>query len=202
MSFTAADLRSRAAAGLGGIGVCAGEAALNPHYVAADPATLKPAAVLVPIIDRAGEATVLFTVRTAHLAAHAAEIAFPGGKIEAFDASPEAAALREAEEEIGLDPGRVDILGRLDSWRTGTGYQIEPVIGVVPASFVPAANPAEVVETFEAPLRFVMTAENFFTSDGLWRDANRVFHAISYRDRHIWGATAGILRHMQERLYR
>ncbi len=199
--YTADDLRRRATAALGEVRVCPGEAAINENYVALDPASLRAAAVLVPVIDRAPEATVLFTVRTAHLPAHAAEIAFPGGKIEATDASPVEAALREAQEEIGLDRKRIEILGRLDSWRTGTGYQIEPVLAIVRPPLSLILDAFEVVETFEAPLRFLMSEENYATENREWRGTRRIFHTIPFGDRYIWGATAGILRHMRERLY-
>ncbi len=199
--YTADDLRRRAAAALGEVRVCPGEAAINENYVAHDPASLRAAAVLVPVIDRAPGATVLLTVRTTHLPAHAAEIAFPGGKIEPSDTSPVEAALRETQEEIGLDRSNIEIIGRLDSWRTGTGYQIEPVLAIVRPPLSLTLDPFEVVETFETPLRFLMSGDNYATEAREWRGTKRIFHTIPFGDRYIWGATAGILRHMRERLY-
>jgi len=174
---------------------------LNPEIaVEAGPGGGLPAAVLVPVVARP-ELTLLLTLRTGHLAAHAGQIAFPGGKVEAFDAGPLAAALREAEEEIGLKPALVEPLGFLDAYRTGTGYRITPVVALVDPGFLLALNNHEVVETFEVPLPFLMDARNHRVHARTVGGRERRFYAMPYGERFIWGATAGILRNMHQRLF-
>jgi 8-oxo-dGTP pyrophosphatase MutT (NUDIX family) len=161
---------------------------------------LKLAAVLAPVIAREN-ATVLFTRRAEHLSAHPGQISFPGGKLEAGDANPIETALREAEEEIGLDRAFVRPLGFLDAHLTGTGFQIVPVLATVEPGFTLTLDLEEVAETFEAPLEFVMTRENYQTHDIEWRGQPKRFHAVPYENRFIWGATAAILLAIYERLY-
>jgi 8-oxo-dGTP pyrophosphatase MutT (NUDIX family) len=158
-----------------------------------------PAAVLVPIIARE-ELTVLLTQRTEHLAKHAGQISFPGGKIDADDDGPVAAALREAEEEIGLSARFIEPLGFLDSYRTGTGYRIVPVVALVQPQFTLALNVEEVSDAFEVPLAFLMDEVNHQRHAREWRGRQRQFYAIPYLNRYIWGATAGIIKNMHERL--
>jgi 8-oxo-dGTP pyrophosphatase MutT (NUDIX family) len=160
----------------------------------------RAAAVLVPIVSRA-EPTVLLTQRTAHLAAHAGQISFPGGKIEPDDDSPLTAALREAEEEIGLDRGLVSPLGYLDAMVTGTGFRIVPVVGLVAPAHALALNPDEVAEAFELPLVFAMTPANHLKHSRLFNGVERSFHALPWQQRYIWGATAGMLKNLYDRLY-
>ena len=161
----------------------------------------RPAAVLVPIIARA-ELTALFTQRTDHLNSHAGQIAFPGGKIDETDGGPLATALREAEEEIGLDPALVEPLGFLDTYTTGTGYRITPVVALVTPGFTLALNRNEVADTFEVPLSFLMDEANWRSDTRILAGRERRFYAIPYGERYIWGATAGILKNMHTRLSR
>jgi 8-oxo-dGTP pyrophosphatase MutT (NUDIX family) len=160
------------------------------------------AAVLVPIVHREPEATLLLTVRTGGLRAHAGQIAFPGGRIDAGDAGPEAAALREAEEEIGLSPDYVEALCLGPDYLTGSGYHVAPVLAIVRPDFRLRLNPAEVADVFEVPLSFVMDPANHRTATRFWQGADRIFLEMPWEDRHIWGITAGILRVLYERLYR
>ena len=157
------------------------------------------AAVLVPLVRHADGITILLTQRTSHLANHAGQISFPGGRIEDRDADAEAAALRETEEEIGLDRRRVKILGRLDDYVTITGFQVMPLVGVVqpPLDLVP--DPFEVAEIFELPLAFVLDPANHQRHSGTSKDgAPRHWYAIPYGERYVWGATAGMLVNLYE----
>jgi 8-oxo-dGTP pyrophosphatase MutT (NUDIX family) len=178
-----------------------GDLDLNPEmWMRAGVRATKPAAVLVPIIDRR-QPTVLLTLRTAELASHAGQVAFPGGKIDAADESPVAAALREAREEIDLAPTLIEPIGYLDLYLTFSGFRILPTVARVKPDFALALNPREVTETFEVPLEFLMTPANHQRktrdSNGLARD----YYAIAFENRYIWGITAGILRNLYERVY-
>lgn len=166
----------------------------------ADEATLKPAAVLVPVVDRPDGATVLLTVRAAALRNHSAQIAFPGGRIDETDAGPIETALREAEEEIGLDRRFVTPLGYLDAYLTGTGYRIVPVVARVEPYFELSFNPVEVDDAFEAPLGFLMNAANHQRHGREFRGRYRTYYAMPWGERYIWGATAGIIRNLHDRL--
>jgi 8-oxo-dGTP pyrophosphatase MutT (NUDIX family) len=161
---------------------------------------IKPAAVLVPVVARS-EPMVLLTRRAAHLSDHPGQIAFPGGKIDAGDASPLACALREAKEEIGLDARRVTPLGYLDVYMTTLGYRIVPVIARVEPGFSLALSRSEVDEAFEVPLAFLMEAANHEKHSREWQGFNRTYYAIPFGARYIWGVTAGILRNLYERIY-
>jgi 8-oxo-dGTP pyrophosphatase MutT (NUDIX family) len=175
---------------------------LNPEMVA-DFAVMeapRPAAVLIPVVAR-DELTVLLTQRTASLSTHAGQISFPGGRVDAEDASIAAAALREAEEEIGLDRIHVEPLGFLDSYRTGTGYRIAPLVALVKPDFVLQLNPAEVDDVFEVPLAFLMDPANHQRHQREWRGRERSFYAMPYGERYIWGATAGIIKTLHLRLF-
>lgn len=175
---------------------------LNPDMVA-DFAVMeapRPAAVLIPIVGR-DELTVLFTLRTHTLSTHAGQIAFPGGRVDATDASEIAAALREANEEIGLHRRFIEPLGFIDSYRTGTGFRIAPVVAIVAPGFTLALNPAEVAETFEVPLRVLMDVDNYQRHEREWRGRQRSFYAIPYGERYIWGATAGMIKNLHSRLF-
>jgi 8-oxo-dGTP pyrophosphatase MutT (NUDIX family) len=160
----------------------------------------RPAAVLVPVIDRP-EPTVLLTQRTATLEIHAGQIAFPGGKIEAGDSSPVAAALREADEEIGLDRSLVDPIGHLDLYLTFSGFRILPTVARVDPGFRLTLNPSEVQEAFEVPLAFLMDAQNHALHSRDWKGVIRQYYAMPFGEHYIWGVTAGILRNLYERIY-
>jgi 8-oxo-dGTP pyrophosphatase MutT (NUDIX family) len=160
----------------------------------------RPAAVLIPVIARP-VVTLLFTLRTEHLSAHAGQIAFPGGKREPDDADALATALRESHEEIGLDPALVEPLGSLDCYLTGTGYCITPIIGLVPPDTPLTLDRNEVAETFEVPLPFLMDLGNYQRHTRTIEGLERHFYAVPFAGRFIWGATAGILRHMRQRLF-
>jgi len=162
---------------------------------------IRPAAVLVPIVDR-DEPTVLLTQRAAHLPDHAGQISFPGGKIEPGDASPLAAALREAEEEIGLERRFADPIGYLDLYMTTLGYRIVPTLARIAPDFTLTLNRAEVDDTFEVPLSFLMAEENHKLHSRDWKGMRRTVYAMPFGERNIWGVTAGILRNLYERVYR
>jgi 8-oxo-dGTP pyrophosphatase MutT (NUDIX family) len=153
---------------------------------------LRPAAVLLLVVNHP-EPTVVFTQRTADLADHAGQIAFPGGRREECDPSPEATALREASEEIGLDTGRVQVLGRLPEYRTGTGFAVTPVVGWAEPPVEYAPDPREVADVFEVPLSFLLDARNHRYESAFYRGRMRHYWAMPYGERFIWGATAGML---------
>jgi 8-oxo-dGTP pyrophosphatase MutT (NUDIX family) len=177
-----------------------GDLDLNPlMWERAGVSATKPAAVLVPIIDRR-EPTVLFTIRTKELASHAGQVAFPGGKIDPSDTSPVAAALREATEEIGLAPVLIEPLGYLDLYLTFSGFRILPTVARVKPDFALTLNPREVTETFEVPLAFLMAPENLQRRSRDWKGVNREYYAIPFGDRYIWGITAGIVRNLYDRV--
>ncbi|MDX9862991.1 MAG: CoA pyrophosphatase [Rhodospirillales bacterium] len=161
---------------------------------------LVPAAVLVPVIDRRDMLTVLFTRRTDDLPEHAGQICFPGGRIESDDASPEDAALRETEEEIGLSRHHVEVLGRLDDYATRSGFSITPVVGMVSPPFALALQAREVAETFEVPLDFLLDSTNHQKHERILAGRDRHFYAMPYEGHFIWGATAGMLINLHQRL--
>jgi 8-oxo-dGTP pyrophosphatase MutT (NUDIX family) len=164
-------------------------------------APARPAAVLVPIVLRPA-LTVLLTQRSPDLRSHAGQISFPGGRVDPGDSGPLACALREAQEEIGLQPACVEPLGFLDSYRTGTGFQVVPVVALVRPHFTLALDAREVAEAFEVPLRFLMDPANHRRDSRDWRGGRRrFFYAMPYAERYIWGATAGMLRNMHQRLF-
>ena len=165
-----------------------------------DPSELRAAAVLVPIVARADELTVLFTRRTEHLKAHSGQISFPGGRLEARDASAEAAALREAQEEIGLAPAHVELLGRLAEYHTRTGFRITPVVGMLTPPFELSLDAHEVDEAFEVPLSFLLDPANHQRHSREFQGRQVQYYAIVYRDYYIWGATAGMLVNLYRHL--
>jgi len=178
-----------------------GDLDLNPQiWERAGVKATRPAAVLVPIIDR-GEPTVLLTLRTAELASHAGQVAFPGGKIDPADESPVAAAMREAREETGLAPTLIEPIGYLDLYLTFSGFRILPTVARVKPDFTLALNPREVTETFEVPLTFLMSPSNHQRKTRDWNGFARDYYAIPYQNRYIWGITAGILRNLYDRVY-
>jgi 8-oxo-dGTP pyrophosphatase MutT (NUDIX family) len=162
---------------------------------------IRPAAVLVPVVDHP-EPMVLLTQRAQHLPNHAGQISFPGGKIEKTDPDPLAAALRETDEEIGLDLGHVEPLGYLDLYMTTLGYRIVPLIARVTPGFTLKLNTSEVDATFEVPLAFLMDQANVQRHSRDWQGMTRHYYAITFGEYYIRGVTAGILRNLHERIYR
>jgi 8-oxo-dGTP pyrophosphatase MutT (NUDIX family) len=160
----------------------------------------KPAAVLIPVVERP-EPGVLLTQRTAALASHSGQIAFPGGKIDPTDASPLAAALREANEEIGLEERFIEPIGYLDLYLTFSGFRILPLLARVDPDYRLTINPAEVDDAFEVPLAFLMHPGNHQRLKRDWKGLERQYYAMPFEQRYIWGVTAGILRNLYERIY-
>jgi 8-oxo-dGTP pyrophosphatase MutT (NUDIX family) len=161
---------------------------------------IRPAAVLIAVVDRP-EPTVLLTQRSAHLNDHAGQISFPGGKIDPTDASPLDAALREANEEVGLEREFIDPVGYLDLYGTAFGFRILPTVARVRPGFTLRISAAEVDDVFEVPLAFLMNPANHQIHSKEFRGIERLYYAMPYEERYIWGATAGILRVLYERIY-
>jgi len=201
--FSAEDFRRRAAAQDPALaGEAYGDHRLNPdlkQFFLRD--GLHDAAVLVPVVDHAGGATVILTERSSRLRQHSGQIAFPGGRIDPTDSSPEDAALREAEEEIGLDRALIQVVGRMPDYVTGSGYRIRPVLSVVQSDFALVLNTDEVEDAFEVPLSFLMDPANHRRESRIWQERERFFYTMPYGERFIWGITAGILHMLYERLY-
>lgn len=162
----------------------------------------KHAAVLIGLIEREGSVNVILTKRTEALNNHSGQVAFPGGRIDDDDASPEAAALREAWEEIGLDINEVEIMGRLPDYYTGSGYRVAPVIGFVREGADFEINPDEVDYMFEVPLAFLMDVANHTTTSRMWKERERFFYEMPYQEHYIWGVTAGMIRVLYDRVFR
>jgi 8-oxo-dGTP pyrophosphatase MutT (NUDIX family) len=178
-----------------------GDLDLDPEsWTKAGVIAAKPAAVLIPVVDRSTP-TVILTQRTADLPSHAGQIAFPGGKIDGEE-TPAGAALREAEEEIGLKPALVEPLGYLDLYLTFSGFRILPTVARIAPDFELAPNRSEVADVFEVPLEYLMRPENYRRKSRDWNGIIRHYYEIPYHNRHIWGVTAGILRNLYERICR
>ena len=154
---------------------------------------LTPAAVLLLIVNHPGEPSVVFTQRTLHLADHAGQISFPGGRCHAADRSPETTALREAHEEVGIPADRVEVLGRMPEYHTSTGYAVTPVVGWAEPPLVYFPDPSEVDAVFEVPLAFLLDRRNHRYESAFYKGRMRNYWAMPYGERFIWGATAGML---------
>jgi len=162
---------------------------------------LAPAAVLAPLIERDGELMFVLTERAGHLKRHAGQVSFPGGRVDAVDPNLAATSLREAHEEIGLAPSQVELIGSFDAYETVTGFAVTPFVGLVRGPFTPVPDPDEVADVFEAPFAFLMNPVNHRRAWREWNGERRYFYDMTYQDRHIWGATAGMLKCLYDRLY-
>lgn len=167
---------------------------LNPAMVLPMARVLRPAAVLVAVWDRPDGAHVVLTKRASHLKHHPGQIAFPGGKIDDGDAGPEAAALREAREEIGLNADLVTVIGRLPAHETVTGFNVIPILGHISADFTAVPEAGEVEEVFSVPLSHLIEPANYYIEKRLWRGEWRRYYTVPFGPYYIWGATARILR--------
>lgn len=179
-----------------------GDYSRNPEYYeyVVTNAT-KPAAVLIPFVERHGETHVILTKRTEKLKSHSGQVAFPGGRIDPGDTSPEIAALRESDEEIGLKNEHVQLIGRMPDYFTGSGYKIVPVLGIADSNVRLRANPDEVDYIFEVPLSFLMNPENHREGSRMFRGSRRYYLEMPFGEHYIWGVTAGIIRVIYDRLY-
>lgn len=208
-TFDARDFRARAlrhdplsTSGSTPAHLAHGDHVLNPDLISGlETVKLREAAVLVPVTDDGPEARVILTRRTAAMRRHSGQVAFPGGSIDPEDGSPEVAAMREAEEEIGLDRNFVETVGRLPVYLTTTGFRITPVLALVRPGYHLVANPDEVDAVFETPLSFLMNPENHRQESRVWENVERHYFVMPFREHQIWGVTAGIIRTMYERLY-
>jgi 8-oxo-dGTP pyrophosphatase MutT (NUDIX family) len=160
---------------------------------------ITPAAVLVAVVDRA-EPTVLLTLRPETMRKHPGQISFPGGRIDPGDDGPVGAALREAQEEIGLAPDAVEVIGLADVYRTVTGFEVTPVVGIVAPDLPLAPHPGEVADLFEAPLHYLLDPAHQHERTAFWRGRERHYYEIDYEGRRIWGATAAMIVNLSRRL--
>lgn len=201
--FTAEDFRARAATKKGPFAdEDYGDHRLNPDMrdmVVRE--GLRDAAVLIPVVDRREGASVILTKRTEKLRSHSGQVAFPGGRIDPTDPTPEYAALRETEEEIGLAPAYIEVVGRMPDYVSGSGFRIAPILSVVRPDFRLSINPDEVDDAFEVPLSFLMNPANHNRDSRVWLEKERYFYTMPFGERYIWGVTAGIIRTLYERLY-
>ncbi|WP_425499185.1 CoA pyrophosphatase [Hoeflea poritis] len=201
--FSAASFRERAARESGEDDLRGyGDHVLNADIIqrlASEP--LREAAVLVPLVDHGSHTDILLTQRTANLRTHSGQVAFPGGAIDPEDGSAEVAAMREAEEEIGLPRDFVEPVGRLPQYLTVSGFRITPVLAVVRENYPMQINRHEVEDAFEVPFSFLMDPSNHIRESRVWEGKERHFYTMPYGQRYIWGVTAGILRTLYERLY-
>ena len=196
---SAPDTRHRLIAALARPGAGSTDFDLNP--LQSPPARpLRPAAVLVGVMAAPGGARLILTKRASHLQHHPGQIAFPGGKQEATDASPAAAALREAHEEVGLDPALVEVLGVLPSHQTVTGFAVTPVVGWISPGFIARPQAGEVEEVFSVPLAHLAEPASYRIESRLWQGQNRRYYTVPFGPYYLWGATARMLRALAERL--
>jgi len=198
--MTGPDARALLAAAPGRAGAPSSDYDLNKELVLPENRVLRPAGVLIGIIDRNGRAELVLTKRSSRLKHHPGQIALPGGKVEDIDDGPVDAALREAEEEVGLPHEAVEVLGTLPAHETVTGFSVTPVLGWIRDAFTPVPEVGEVDEIFYAPLGFVLDPANFVVESRHWRRQRRYYYAVPWGPHYIWGATARILRGLADRV--
>jgi 8-oxo-dGTP pyrophosphatase MutT (NUDIX family) len=177
-----------------------GDFDLNPDRRKAMTGPWKEAAVLIPILRRPSSLSVLFTRRTETMTSHAGQISFPGGKVDVGDRDPASTALREAYEEVGIPSTYVEVIGDLPTYKTGSGYKIQPVVGLVTPDFNFLPQPSEVAEIFEVPLSEILDPDNHMIETQTWNDAPVSYYVISVSGRRIWGATAAIVVSLSRKL--
>ena len=192
------DLTTKLIDALSHTGGASSDFDLNPDVTLPAGRKLTPAAVLIAVREETGN--LILTKRSARLKHHPGQIAFAGGKQDASDASLTAAALREAHEEIGLNPAQVNILGDMPAHETVTSFAVTPIVGIVHGDFTPVPESGEVSEVFEVPLAHVTDPANFSVQGRRWQGRQRYFYAVPYGPYYIWGATARILRALAERI--
>ncbi|WP_252926117.1 CoA pyrophosphatase [Aliihoeflea sp. 40Bstr573] len=201
--FSAADFRRRAAREQAPhVDTDYGDHSLNPdlrHLIVHE--RLRDAAVMIAAVDHPDGATIILTKRTEKLRSHSGQIAFPGGRIDPTDPTPEFAAIRETEEEIGIGAETIEIVGRMPDYVSGSGFRISPVLGVARPGFMLTLNEDEVDDAFEVPLSFLMDPANHNRDSRIWQERERFFYTMPFGERYIWGVTAGIIRTLYERLY-
>jgi len=180
-----------------------GDHMLNPDFQSevVDRA-IRPAAVLIPVIERTEGLSVVFTRRTKKLKSHSGQVSFPGGNIDAGDENARLAALRETHEEVGVAPEAIDVLGQMPDYFTGSGYRISPVVGLVNSKAVFTANPDEVEYIFEVPLTYLINPDNYRIGSKRFENAERYFYEILWEEQYIWGVTAGIVRMFYNRVFK
>jgi len=196
------DLFQRIAAALKTPGAPSSDYDLNRDISLPPGRKLRPAAVLIPIIGAGNQARIILTKRASALEHHPGQIAFPGGKMDQDDRDITATALREASEEIGLEPGNVEVLGRMQPHETVTGFDVTPVVARVLKPFDPTPEKGEVDEVFEVPIGHLLTPENYHIQARRWQGKLRSYYTVPYGPYYIWGATARILRSLADTVAR
>ncbi|MGB8182420.1 MAG: CoA pyrophosphatase [Stellaceae bacterium] len=199
--MTAASVRVRFGAYRPGMRSFDSDKVRGDHILSPDvklPPGLRPAAVLVPIVDQPAGLSLLLTQRHENLSAHAGQVSLPGGRIEPTDADAVAAALRETREEIGLPADRIEVIGRLDTYITGTGFEIVPIVALLAPPLPLAPDPREVTEVFEVPLSLIADRANYRQETRELKNGMRTYFVLAHASRYIWGATAGILVNLAE----
>ena len=172
------------------------------YFTPEDLGGLRDAGVLIGVVDRGeNDLNVVLTERPDTMASHPGQVAFPGGKVDPIDHDPVHAALREAHEEVGVDPAKVELIGVGDIYVAGSGFRITPVVAILPSDFVAIPEPYEVADVFETPLSFLMNPENHVRKSRFWNGKERHYLEMPHNGHYIWGVTAGVIRSLYDRLY-